>query len=96
VATRRWSASSHIWDQLTDDRQPGSPVWRPEYEGGTRVQFGNRPADLERPDAGWRHLGSCGAPSLGPVVTGLQEVSDLIAGFSAASSHVPGNGHLRR
>jgi Alpha/beta-hydrolase family len=48
------TASNHVWDQLTDDREPGSPVWRPVYDGGTRVQFANRPADLERPDQGWR------------------------------------------
>ncbi len=48
------TAANHIWDQLTDDREPGSPVWRPRYGGGTRVQFANRPADLERPDKGWR------------------------------------------
>jgi uncharacterized membrane protein len=43
-----------IWNQLTDDRQPGSPVWRPVYGGGTEVRFANRPADLERPDQAWR------------------------------------------
>jgi hypothetical protein len=29
------TASNPIWSQLTDDRQPGSPVWRPVYGGGT-------------------------------------------------------------
>ena len=53
------TASNPIWSQLTDDRQPGSPVWRPVYGGGTQVRFANRPADLERPDQGWRHPGSC-------------------------------------
>jgi uncharacterized membrane protein len=33
----------------------GLPVWRPVYDAGTRAQFANRPADLERPAAGWRH-----------------------------------------
>ena len=49
------TASNYIWDQLTDDREPRSPVWRPVYAGGTSVQFANRPADLERPDQTWRH-----------------------------------------
>ena len=49
------TASNHIWSQLTGDREPGSPVWRPVYGGGAEVQFANRPADLERPDQDWRH-----------------------------------------
>jgi uncharacterized membrane protein len=114
------TASNPIWDQLTDDRESGSPVWRPVYDGGTRVQFANRPADLERPDQGWRHprvlyvhhpsdpVGNATLEAFWrrpewtdrpqgydvparagwyPIVTGLQEVFDLIAGFSAASGH---------
>jgi uncharacterized membrane protein len=90
------------------------------YGGGGRVQFANRPADLERPDAAWRHprvlyvhhpsdpVGNATLEAFWrrpawtdrpqgydvparagwyPVVTGLQEVFDLIAGFSAASGH---------
>jgi hypothetical protein len=49
------TASNHIWDQFTDDREPRSPVWRPVDAGGASVQFANRPADLERPDQTWRH-----------------------------------------
>ena len=61
------TASNHIWDQLTDDRESGSPVWRPVYDGGTRVQFANRPADLKRPTTGWRHPRVLyRAPPLGP------------------------------
>jgi uncharacterized membrane protein len=114
------TASNHIWDQLTDDREPGSPVWRPVYDGGTKVQFANRPADLERPDQGWRHprvlyvhhpsdpVGNATLEAFWrrpawtdhpqgydvparagwfPIVTGIQQVADLIAGFSAASGH---------
>jgi uncharacterized membrane protein len=114
------TASNRIWDQLTDDREAGSPVWRPVYDGGATVQFANRPADLERPDPGWRHprvlyvhhpsdpVGNATLEAFWrrpertdrpqgydvparagwyPVVTGLQEVFDLIAGFSAASAH---------
>jgi uncharacterized membrane protein len=112
------TASNHIWDQFTDDREPRSPVWRPVYAGGTSIQFANRPADLERarsdPAAPSRAVR---APSLGPggerhrrgfwnrpewtgpgattsrpgrlvpIVTGIQEVADLLAGFSATSGY---------
>ncbi|HEX2158547.1 MAG TPA: alpha/beta-hydrolase family protein [Actinomycetes bacterium] len=114
------TASNHIWDQFTDDREPGSPVWRPVYDGGTKVRFANRPADLERPDERWRHprvlyvhhpsdpVGNATLEALWerpewtdrpqgydvparagwyPIVTGLQEVADLIAGFSAPSGY---------
>jgi uncharacterized membrane protein len=114
------TASNHIWDQFTDEREPGSPVWRPVFDGGTKVQFANRPDDLERPDAGWRHprvlyvhhpsdpVGNATLAAFWerpewtdrpqgydvparagwyPIVTGLQEVADLIAGFSAPSGY---------
>ena len=114
------TATNHIWDQLTDDREPGSPVWRPVFGGGTAVQFANRPADLERPDPSWRQprvlyvhhpsdpVGNATLEALWrrpewtedpkgydiparagwvPIVTGLQEVFDLIAGFSAPSGY---------
>jgi len=114
------TASNHIWDQFTDDREPRSPVWRPVYDGGTSVQFANRPADLERarPDlaapsravrppslgpGGERHRRGLLEPPgmdrpapglrhprpgrLVPIVTGIQEVADLIAGLSAASGY---------
>jgi uncharacterized membrane protein len=114
------TASNHIWDQFTDGREPGTPVWRPVYGGGTKVQFANRPADLERPDEAWRHprvryvhhpsdpVGNATVEAFWrrpewtdrpqgydvparagryPIVTGLQEVADLIAGFGATSGY---------
>ena len=114
------TATNHIWDQLTDDREPGSPVWRPVFGDGTAVQFANRPTDLERPDPSWRQprvlyvhhpsdpVGNATLEALWrrpewtedpkgydiparagwvPIVTGLQEVGDLIAGFSAPSGY---------
>ena len=114
------TASNHIWDQFTDGREPGSPVWRPVYDGGAKVQFANRPADLEPADESWRHprvlyvhhpsdpVGNATVESFWrrpewtdhpkgydvparagwyPIVTGLQEVADLIAGFSAPSGY---------
>ena len=112
--------ANSVWDQLTDARQAGTPVWRPVYGGGTSVQFANRPADLLQPDEGWRRprvlyvhhpsdpVGSFDfetiwrwpewmdeprgydVPSRGgwfPVVTFVQEVADLVAGFSAPSGY---------
>jgi uncharacterized membrane protein len=112
--------ANDIWNQLTTAREPGTPVWRPVYDGGTRVQFANRPADLEHADPAWGRprvlyvhhpsdpVGNWHPASLWrrpawtrdpkgydiparagwfPIVTGVQEVFDLIAGFSAPSGH---------
>src|SRR5512132_4592931 len=114
------TASNRIWDQFTDGREPGTPVWRPVHDGGTKVQFANRPADLERADEAWRHprvlyvhhpsdpVGNATVEAFWrrpewtdrpqgydvparagwyPIVTGLQEVADLIAGFGATSGY---------
>jgi uncharacterized membrane protein len=88
------TASNPIWDQLTADLERPDPGWRhprvlyvhhPSDPVGnaTLEAFWRRPAWTDRPQgydvparAGWY-----------PVVTGLQEVFDLIAGFSAASGH---------
>src|SRR4029450_5845487 len=45
------TASNHIWDQFTDGREPGTPVWRPGLAPGLRRRhqgpvLANRPADL--------------------------------------------------
>ena len=47
------TAGNTIWKQFTDDRESGSPFWRPVFDGGTTVQFANRPSDLEPPDPAW-------------------------------------------
>jgi uncharacterized membrane protein len=114
------TASNPIWGQLTDAREPGSPVWRPVYGDGREVQFANRPANLERPapawrqprvlyvhhpsdpvgnatlEARWRRSAWTDSPKgydvparagWFPIVTGPQQVADLIAGFSASSGY---------
>ena len=114
------TAANTIWKQLTEARQPGTPVWRPVYDGGTTVQFANRPSNLEPPPTIWREprilyvhhpsdpvgnwswsslwrrpawmddpLGYDITPNVSwfPFVSGLQEVSDLIAGFGAPSGY---------
>lgn len=60
---------SPIWQRLIRDRDPGSPVWRPEYQGGRHVRFGQFPErDLRRPGGDWRF----------PRVVYLQNASDPV------------------
>ena len=42
-----------IWRQLTAERDPGSPVWRPVYDGGESIRFANQPAQLIDNDPTW-------------------------------------------
>ncbi|GEB52123.1 alpha/beta hydrolase [Streptomyces cacaoi] len=63
---------SPVRRQLTADRDPGSPVWRPEYENGRHFRFAQYPRrDLARPGpfSRWEH----------PRVVHLQNASDAIA-----------------
>ncbi|RKE23219.1 alpha/beta-hydrolase family protein [Streptomyces sp. TLI_171] len=39
--------------EVTDHREPGSPVWRPLYQDGQTVRFAQRPGDFAVPAAGW-------------------------------------------
>ena len=59
-----------IWDELTINRDPGSPQWLPIYNDGRNVRFVDRPSDLQRPHPQWD--GS-------PRVVYLQHASDPIA-----------------
>ncbi|MFB8043487.1 alpha/beta hydrolase [Streptomyces hydrogenans] len=64
---------SPISRELRRDRDPASPVWRPEYDGGRHVRFGQFPAaDLARPAAAWEH----------PRVVYLQNASDPVVWWS--------------
>ncbi|MCG5215978.1 alpha/beta-hydrolase family protein [Streptosporangium soli] len=38
-----------IWRSLIAGRDPGSPMWRPVYQGGLQVRFGQFPQDLREP-----------------------------------------------
>ncbi|MEU6881853.1 alpha/beta-hydrolase family protein [Streptomyces sp. NPDC046712] len=59
--------------RIRRDRDPGSPVWRPQYEGGARVRFAQFPqADLARPPARWEW----------PRAVYLQNASDPIVWWS--------------
>ena len=46
-------SGSPIHSQLTADREPGSPSWRPVYDGGRHVRFSVCPADLSQPPTPW-------------------------------------------
>jgi uncharacterized membrane protein len=64
---------SPIRKEITDRRDAGSPVWRPEYGGGRHFRFAQWPEkDLARPTGPWR----------GPRVVYLQNASDAIAWWS--------------
>jgi uncharacterized membrane protein len=110
-----------VWRQAVAGRNAGTPVWRPELDGG-RIRFANNvdqvvpldpswsaprilyyqhpsdpvtfvgPADFVRP-SDWTQQPRGpdvpeGAPWF-PIVTGVQGVFDLMAGFGAP----PGHGH---
>ena len=56
-------------DDITANRDPGSPEWLPIFDDGANVRFAARPENLARPDAPW---GS-------PRIAYLQHASDPIA-----------------
>ncbi|MFI6940819.1 alpha/beta hydrolase [Streptomyces sp. NPDC050418] len=64
---------SPIARELRERRDEGSPVWRPEFEGGRNVRFAQFPEeDLRRPRAEWGH----------PRTVVLQNASDAIVWWS--------------
>lgn len=46
--------SNPIWGDITMGRDDGSPMWRPVYEQGRTVRFGQAPADLQSPATAWQ------------------------------------------
>jgi uncharacterized membrane protein len=58
-----------IWNDLTRNRDAGSPMWLPIYDKGDKVRFVAEPDNLNRPDDPW------GTPR----VVYLQHASDPIA-----------------
>ena len=59
-------------DDITDNRDPGSPEWLPIFDNGANVRFAARPDNLALPDTPW---GS-------PRIAYLQHASDQIAWFN--------------
>ncbi|MDT5210047.1 MAG: hypothetical protein QOF67_2462 [Mycobacterium sp.] len=58
-----------IWEELTRNRDKGSPMWLPIYDKGENVRFAARSDNLGRPPDPWGH----------PRVVYLQHASDPIA-----------------
>ncbi len=51
-----WSGppfKSELWRRITDDREPQSPEWRPQFRDGRFVRFMNQYGTPEPPDAPW-------------------------------------------
>ncbi|MFB8078802.1 alpha/beta hydrolase [Streptomyces sp. NPDC056013] len=64
---------SPISREIRRDRDPGSPVWRPQYRGGAHIRFAQFPeTDLARPTAAWAH----------PRAVYLQNASDPVVWWS--------------
>jgi uncharacterized membrane protein len=61
-----------LWSRFTDDRDPGTPQWRPVYEGGKTVRFVTAPEELAAPDQDWAQ----------PRAVYLQNTSDPIVWWS--------------
>jgi uncharacterized membrane protein len=64
--------SNTLWSRFTAGRDPGSPEWRPVYQGGRTVRFASAPGELEAPGPGWED----------PRVVYLQNPSDPIVWWS--------------
>ncbi|GAA3656427.1 alpha/beta-hydrolase family protein [Nonomuraea antimicrobica] len=64
--------ANRIWQQLTNGRRRGSPVWRPVYRSGRTARFAQDPGDLGRPPAPWPH----------PRVVYLQNSTDPVVWWS--------------
>jgi len=63
--------SNTLWSRFTAGRDPGTPEWRPVYEGGKTVRFANSPADIAS-TGGWPR----------PRAVYLQNASDPIVWWS--------------
>ncbi|HEY7263816.1 MAG TPA: alpha/beta-hydrolase family protein [Trebonia sp.] len=61
-----------LWSRFTAGRDPGSPEWRPVYQGGRTVRFASSGAQLEAEGQGWQQ----------PRVVYLQNPSDPIVWWS--------------
>jgi uncharacterized membrane protein len=64
--------SNTLWSRFTSARDPGSPEWRPVYQGGRTVRFASAPAQLDPASPGWDR----------PRVVYLQNPSDPIVWWS--------------
>lgn len=58
-----------MWDDVTVNRDAGSPMWLPIFDEGQNIRFAARPDNLDRPDKPWGY----------PRVVYLQHASDPIS-----------------
>ena len=65
---------SQPWGQISADREPGSPQWKPIYQNGTTVRFAGQPSDLASPSGDWTT----------PRVAYVQHANDSVVWWSAA------------
>jgi uncharacterized membrane protein len=61
--------NNSMWQDITNNRDPGSPEWLPIFQQGHNVRFAARAGDLGRPPAPWGN----------PRIVYLQHASDPIA-----------------
>ncbi|MET3909737.1 putative membrane protein [Bradyrhizobium sp. S3.3.6] len=82
IAGALWSGApfeSRIWRSITDNRNPGSPAWLPEFRDGRVVRFMNQNGPTVPTDAPW-----------GPMrVVYLQYASDAITFFAYRDAYHP-------
>ncbi|MET4066424.1 putative membrane protein [Bradyrhizobium sp. S3.2.6] len=82
IAGALWSGppfESRIWRSITDNRNPGSPAWLPEFRDGRFVRFINQNGPTVPADAPW-----------GPMrVVYLQYASDAITFFAYRDAYHP-------
>jgi uncharacterized membrane protein len=64
--------SNTLWSGFTADRDPGSPQWRPVYQGGATVRFITAPSELTARSPAWTE----------PRAVYLQNTSDPIIWWS--------------
>lgn len=64
---------NHLWNRITDDRDPGSPAWLPVYGQGRTVRFTGLENVLDEPEGRWGDT----------KVVYLQHASDPVTFFSA-------------
>ncbi|WP_319435517.1 alpha/beta hydrolase [Mycobacterium sp. RTGN5] len=58
-----------MWDDVTVNRDDGSPMWLPIFDDGQNIRFAARPDNLGRPDKPWAY----------PRIVYLQHASDPIS-----------------
>jgi uncharacterized membrane protein len=61
-------SATPLWRDLVADRDPGSPMWAPVFQGGRQVRFGANGATLPRPEGSWEE----------PRIVFLQNATDPI------------------